>query len=201
MQFEDYTQLLRKYRIPLGLVVVGLFLFITGLASTLGEKKQDEVKFETQEQITPAKSVSKPILIDIGGAVNEPGVYELPFESRIKDAIQKAGGFSTDADQEEISLKLNLASLLIDGQKIIIPAQGEELEISLPQSVAGEVSNELININTASKSKLKTLMGIGPVRADDIIANRPYGDKVELVTKKVIGQATFDKIKDEITVY
>ena len=201
MQFEDIAQFLQKYRFPVGLVIVGLFLFSIGLAATLGKSKQSEIVFNTQEQLTPTQTTAKIVVIDIGGAVEKPGVYELPIGSRIKDIITEAGGFTKEANQEQISLSLNLAAVLTDGQKIIIPLKGEEMEINTTQTVAGASADKLININSDSQSKLETLAGIGPVRAAKIIANRPYGEISELVTKNILGQATYDKIKDQISVY
>ncbi|NCN58950.1 hypothetical protein COW99_03605 [Candidatus Roizmanbacteria bacterium CG22_combo_CG10-13_8_21_14_all_38_20] len=201
MQFEDIAQLLQKYRFPVGLVIVGLFLFSIGLAATLGRDKQSEVVFNTQEQLTPAQTTVKIVVIDIGGAVEKPGVYELPVGSRIKDIITEAGGFIKEADQEQISLSLNLAALLTDGQKIIVPFQGEEMEVGAAQTVPGASTDKLININNDSQSTLETLTGIGPVRAAEIIANRPYGEISELVSKKILGQSIYDKIKDQISVY
>ena len=178
VQLEDLTQLLRKYRFPAGLVVAGLFLFITGLAASLGESKQDEVSFKTQEQLTPIQTNPQTVVIDIGGAVKKPGVYELPSGARIKDAVHKAGGFLNDTDQEQISFKVNLAALLTDGQKVVIPVKNEE--IGEEQTVAETTTDKSISINNATQSELESLSGIGPVRAGEIISNRPYGDISEI---------------------
>jgi competence protein ComEA len=57
---------------------------------------------------------------------------------------------------------------------------------------------ELLDINTATKEQLTALKGIGEAYSAAIIKNRPYARKDELVSKKVVPQATYDKIKDLI---
>lgn len=141
------------------------------------------------------------LTIDITGEVVRPGVYNLPPNSRVRDAIQAAGGLSEDADVEI----LNLAAELADGQKIVVMSKGE---IPLPpggivRSNPIEV-NGLININTATAEQLDTLPGIGPAKAGDIITYRQKNgafDKIEDIQNvSGIGPATFENIRNLISV-
>jgi competence protein ComEA len=151
--------------------------------------------------------------------VTNPDVYELPAGSIIKDAIEAAGG-ATSKDGLEC---INLALPVVDSQHIYVPRRCEETPTVSPPTVPSVTvassqpqpamtppttpsvtlsveAGGKININTASQSELDTLPGIGPSRAQDIIENRPYGSIEDIQKVPGIGEATFQKIKDLITV-
>ena len=69
---------------------------------------------------------------------------------------------------------------------------------AVSQSSAGRSSNNLIDINSASAAELKALPGIGDAYSAVIIKNRPYANKRQLLSRKVIPQATYDKISSQI---
>jgi competence protein ComEA len=141
-----------------------------------------------------------PLRVYVSGAVNHPDVYELPAESIVKDAIEAAGGATSEANMDRINLALSVA----DGQHIYVPKRGEENPpVSPPTEPSGANSVKTggkININTASQSELETLPGIGPSKAQGIIENRPYSSIEEIKKVPGIGEATFQKIMDLITV-
>jgi competence protein ComEA len=148
------------------------------------------------------------ILIDIQGAVMEPGLHRLPAGSRVGDAIADAGGYNPQIDIAAAALALNLAERLEDGGKVVVPARGQDVPLSTPVAPAGEGTgdqpgNGLIDINHASQAQLETLPGIGPVYAGKIIAAReeaPFTTVDELLSRGVLGPATTDSIRPLITV-
>ena len=136
------------------------------------------------------------IWVDVGGAVSNPGVYQLSADARVKDALVAAGGVTEEADRTYFSKLINLAARLKDGEKLYIPFVAEKSG----KAVLGETST-LININSASDQELDGLPGIGPARAGEIIRNRPYKTTDELVSKKIVSASVFEQIRDKIAVY
>lgn len=141
-------------------------------------------------------ATQSPLTVDVDGAVDQPGIYQLPVNSRINDAILAAGGPLTDANLDSI----NRAALLKDGMKIYIPAQGEQIALD-GNSPASPIN--LININTATQKELEALPGIGPGKAGDIIEYRQnHGDFdtiEDIQNVSGIGESLFQEIKDQIT--
>ncbi|AEP87438.1 helix-hairpin-helix domain-containing protein [Bacillus spizizenii] len=157
------------------------------------EVKQEAFKDESNETI----------VIDIKGAVKHPGVYEMRTGDRLSQAIEKAGGTSEQADE----MQVNLAELLQDGTVVYIPKRGEETAVQ--QGVGGAIQSDggkgaLVNINTATLEQLQGISGVGPSKAEAIIAYREENGRyqtIEDITKvSGIGEKSFEKIKSSITV-
>jgi len=203
----DFSQILEKYKIQLGIGLGGLILLGLGMIF-FRLNSADKPKIEIISSDSSQNSAT--IFVDIQGAVQNPGVYELPADSRINDLLIRAGGLSVEADREWVSKNINLAQKIQDGVKIYIPSQKEVRQFGGPglstvaggevAGISGSVVGK-ININTASQAQLESLWGIGEKRAADIIANRPYQSIEELVTKAKIPKSVFEKIKDKITVF
>ena len=153
---------------------------------------------------TPLPSPTpSPIRVHVSGAVRQPAVYELPVGSIIQDAVNAAGGPASDADLDHI----NLAMELRDQQQVYVPCQGET---NPPPVVSGGESGgegavgALVNINTATAAELETLPRIGPAMAQRILdyreANGPFATIEDIQNVPGIGPATFEGLKDMITV-
>ena len=148
----------------------------------------------------PGATAAAALIVDVEGAVVDPGVHEVPAGGRVADAIAAAGGYSTEVDIAAAAGALNLAALVTDGQKIHVPARGEV--VSLPGDATappGGVPTGPIDINHATQEALESLPGIGPVTAAKIIAARPFATIDELDSRDVVGPTTLEKIRDLIT--
>ncbi len=158
----------------------------------------------------PAASTSAQagaIVVDVAGAVARPGVYHLPVGSRVADAITAAGGYGPRVAADRVDAELNLAALIRDGDRILVPsrdgvAPGASRSPAGP-AASGKSGAALIDLNHATAEALDSLPGIGPVTADKIIASRaekPFAAIDELRGRGLVGQKTFDKLKPLITV-
>jgi competence protein ComEA len=111
------------------------------------------------------------IVVHVAGAVQTPGVVELPAGSRIHEAVEAAGGGLPGADLN----RLNLAAVLTDGQKVHVPLVGEQLSADPARDAdgdaagAGAAATDRIDLNTASADELGTLPRVGPVLAQRIV--------------------------------
>ncbi len=148
--------------------------------------------------LLPAPTAA-PITVYVSGSVKQAGIYSLPNDSRVNDAILAAGGFTDEANEEAI----NLAKVLSDGEQINVPAlvapgTGDGLT-GLPGPSGG-----LVDLNTATLAQLDSLPEIGPITAQKIIDFRAshglFSKTEDLLEVDGIGQATFEKIKELVTV-
>lgn len=146
-----------------------------------------------EKQALPEK-----IYVDVSGQVKNPGVYQVEEGSRIFEVIDKAGGLLSSAQTDQV----NQAETVIDGQKIVIPKEGEDAE-PYPGASPGS-SGGLININTADSAALQELSGVGPATAEKIIdyrnRNGKFHQKEDLKNVSGIGEKTFEKLQDKITI-
>ncbi|AMA72310.1 MULTISPECIES: helix-hairpin-helix domain-containing protein [Aneurinibacillus] len=176
---------------------------------TAGENDQTGDPIEKEESArSPAPSVQATVVVDVKGAVAKPGVYTLPAEARVYQAIGMAGGLLPEADAKQV----NGAQRLVDGMLLYIPIKGEEALIGTTGlASAGTASapgapgqEEKININTATLEQLQTIPGIGPGKAAAIIQYREENGlfrTVEDLTKVAgIGPKTLEKMRAKISV-
>ena len=201
------------------IIIIGYFIYQRKNEFTMNEEevsKENSIK-ETKEE------TNKKIIVHISGAVKKEGIVELDENSRISDAIEKAGGIKENAEIKEI----NLAYKLEDGMKIYIPTK-EEIQNKETQGVnqyiyegikedsfqgnssqgntekKETIRNKKVNINKASQEELDSLPGIGPSTASKILEYRKQNGNFKNIEdiKEVsgIGESKFEKIREMITV-
>lgn len=228
---KDFQEKLRN--LPLSLthliagvsVIIVLFLLLRpGAAPAVFEEEglEEDILVEmTQEAVegvpeenppvveTAPASAQELIFIDIKGAVVYPNIYEMTSGQRLYDVVEKAGGFTEHADQNQV----NLAQRLQDEMVIYIPMKGEDVPEHLalsPVTPAGKgdetggEETQKININTADAAGLTTLNGIGEKKAQMIIDYReeqgPFIAVEDIKNVSGIGEKSFENLKDSITV-
>ena len=185
--------------IPFILAGIGVFFIAIGILANYIKKEHNIVLDSTGRETAGTVSAEikvKTIVVDISGAVEQAGVYSVPYDSRISNVLITAGGLSPKADRKYISRYINLAQRVSDGMKIYIPFENE-----IASNPVTQLNNNPININSASTSELDSLPGIGSTTANKIISGRPYGNISELVSKKIISASVYEKIKDKISIY
>lgn len=169
--------------------IIGVFLFVSfiigGIFIDFNKSKANEtVEIDNSYQVSY-------IYVDIKGAIKTPAVYRVTSETRLFQLIEIAGGLLPDA----LTKSINLSKRLADEEAIYIPFLGDE---------DSSVSNELININTASVEELDSLPGIGLVTAKAIVEYRTnigiFMKIEDIMNVSGIGESSFEKIKEFITV-
>ena len=162
-------------------------------------------------------SAGAEVVVEVAGAVIHPGVFHLPSGQRVADAIAAAGGYGPRVDAARATARLNLAARLSDGDRILVPSRDDPSDEATAapnpgtaggggagSGSTGAAPGNPVDLNHASATELDALPGIGPVTAAKIIAARteqPFSAVDDLRTRKLLGQAAFEKLRDLVTVH
>jgi competence protein ComEA len=178
----------RKKLVIAASVGVG-FVAIAGalLSSDAGAAPDASVQHDTSVMTDLSDQT---VFVQVAGEVKKPGVYELPYDSRVFDAVAAAGGLSDDANPASV----NLARIVEDGEQIIV---------SDSQGVVPAGTIAKVNINRATATEFDSLPRIGPTIAERIVdfrdKNGPFGSIDELGNVPGIGDTTLAGIRDQLT--
>jgi competence protein ComEA len=153
-------------------------------------------------------SLPPTVFVHVAGEVALPGVYRVDGGGRVHDAIERAGGATTNADLDA----LNLAQPLADGQRLYVPRIGAvdpaEIPVLSPAGPAAEPTSTTlpgpIDVNRATAAELEALPGVGPATASAIVDDRerngPFATVDDLDRVPGIGPAKLDALRDLVTV-
>ncbi|MEO8468069.1 MAG: ComEA family DNA-binding protein [Chloroflexota bacterium] len=187
------------------LLVIGAVIFAGGGAANAS------VVVAPSDGVPTGTAAPGVLVIDVAGAVVDPGLYRLPTDARVADAIAIAGGYGPRVDARRVAQELNLAALLTDGQHLLVPSRDDVLPVdggsgssgASSDAGGGQSTGGLIDLNRATVAELDALPGIGPVTAAKIISSRETERFVkvdDLRDRKLVGQKTFDGLRDLVTV-
>ena len=184
--------------LAVGIFIVGVVRIYGIFSVNSGEKVEikEAVQEEESNEVKEEEKKEEEILVHLGGAVENPGVYRCQQGVRLYEVLDKAGGPTSEAELNSV----NLVSSVRDGEQIIIPKSQE----SNSNFASDSSSNQgKIDLNTASKEQLEELSGVGPALAGRIIdyreQNNFFKGKSELKEVSGIGSKTFEKIEGQIT--
>lgn len=195
---------------------------ITSLISTNDKEKTlpggSSLPQSAQGAVTSKAAQAKTVRVQVSGAVLEPGIYDVPANCRVEEAIAAAGGLTENADSERV----NLVRKVRDGMQIRVPVQkaartnstqreNSKAKSGLGESASGKSSSakagsgrmQSVRINSASASELQQLPGIGPALAQRIVETRNNGrftSADDLLRVPGIGKAKLAKLRDYVEV-
>ena len=221
MMIEDLIEKAKQYKIALSLGLLGAivagFLLLQGrdqggtdvqqlTEQTSSSSSYMNEKSNKSNEISQTETEDQLVTVDVKGAVKKPGVYQLQSNSRVHDALEKAGGLTDEADLKSV----NQAQKLSDEAVVYVAKVGEnavDVTASTPTSATsgtGQIKSALVNLNTATEADFQTISGIGQKRAQDIIAYREANGRFksvdELKNVSGIGAKTLEKLKEYVTV-
>lgn len=187
------AQFWKIYRVPIVLGLASILFIIVSLTILIKSvQTSTPITFSSDEATVAGVMRGSEMVVDVSGGVVRSGVYRLPTGSRVEDAIAAAGGLSGEVDGDRMAKVVNRAAKLSDGAKLYIPKVGDPMTGFNPVNT--------VSVNAASQQELiDALVGVGPSTAKKIISGRPYTSLEELVIKKAMGGALFEKLRDQLT--
>ncbi|HFI0259590.1 TPA: helix-hairpin-helix domain-containing protein [Streptococcus suis] len=215
---KTYIEMLKEYKWQIalpaaaGLLMATFLIFSqpaksdqTGLTDFSQTEQTSSSQEQTGETSTEASEEPTQLVVDVKGAVAKPGLYTLEADARVNDAVEAAGGLTSQADPKSI----NLAQKLSDEAVVYVASKDENISVVASTTASSAMSQEekstsLVNLNTATEADLQTISGIGAKRAADIIAYREanggFKSVDDLNNVSGIGDKTMESIRPYVTV-
>ncbi|MGV3079884.1 helix-hairpin-helix domain-containing protein [Streptococcus sp. 32226D021BW] len=215
---KTYLEMLKEYKWQIalpaaaGLLMATFLIFSqptksdqTGLTDFPQTEQASSSQEQTEETSTEESEELSQLVVDVKGAVEKPGLYTLEAGARVNDAVEAAGGLTSQADPKSI----NLAQKLSDEAVVYVASKDENISVVTSTTASSAMSQDeknttLVNLNTATEADLQTISGIGAKRAADIIAYREanggFKSVDDLNNVSGIGDKTMESIRPYVTV-
>lgn len=215
---KTYIEMLKEYKWQIalpaaaGLLMATFLIFSqpaksdqTGLTELPQTEQASSSSDLVEETSTEESEELSQLVVDVKGAVEKPGLYTLEVGSRVNDAVEAAGGLTSQADPKSI----NLAQKLSDEAVVYVASKDENILVVASSTASSAMSQDeknttLVNLNTATEADLQTISGIGAKRAADIIvyreANGGFKSVDDLNNVSGIGDKTMESIRPYVTV-
>ncbi|MEI4368120.1 helix-hairpin-helix domain-containing protein [Streptococcus suis] len=215
---KTYIEMLKEYKWQIalpaaaGLLLTTFLIFSqpaksdqTGLTDFPQTEQTSNSSESVEETSTEVSEEPSQLVVDVKGAVAKPGLYTLAAGARVNDAVDAAGGLTSQADPKSI----NLAQKLSDEAVVYVASKDENISVVTSTTASSAMSQEekntsLVNLNTATEADLQTISGIGAKRATDIIAYREanggFKSVDDLNNVSGIGDKTMESIRPYVTV-
>jgi len=204
-----YMEWIKEHKLYIVAALAAAIFFIYSSVDSQGELTEVNEELTVMNEQPEGKKneasvpEEKPLVLmaDIKGAVVQPGVYEIEADDRVIDLIELAGGLTKEAEAASINFAMHVSDEMV----IYVPRKGESTEGYVPiQNGQQSQDKQTVNLNTAAAGELETLPGIGPSKAEAIIeyrdTNGPYKSIEDLKNISGIGDKTFEKLKELISV-
>lgn len=207
IKMKEVLEFLKHNKI---MILSAILVLILGTGYFLNHKQPNksmasEPKIEHEEPIKRVtkseklESKSTKCVVDVEGAVQKPGVYRVKNGAIVQEVLNLAGGLKSNADTKQ----LNRAKKVTDQMQLYVPLLGEQNPI-VSSNGSDKKSNQPVNINTATVDDFKNVTGIGPKKAEKIIAfrekNGNFKELHDLTKVSGIGEKSLDSLKDQLTV-
>lgn len=223
---DGLNEWINRFKYVLIILLIILVVIIGIALYKLDEKNKKKnvvddissLEIKDEEEIEIKEEIPINVFVDIKGEVINPGVYEVSKDAKVINVIEKAGGPTDYADTSLINLSKNVTSemvIIIYNKDEVLEKKKENVSIIVEECVCPEIVNDaclediqesgsgLVSLNSATIEELTTIPSIGESKAKDIINYRnsigSFTNIEELKNVSGIGDSTFDKIKNYIT--
>lgn len=192
-----------------GWIAVALLVTVLAVkAVASGGSGADAVAIDSQDAPVAPSGAGASLAVQVAGEVRRPGVYRVPADARVYEAVERAGGLTRRADQAGV----NLVAKVTDGQQVIVPRRGAAPAAGSPSAAGpapggapsgGGSATPKVSLGNATLEQLDAIDGIGPTLAKRIVEYRDqhggFRSVGELRQVDGIGEKRFESLRQAVT--